>query len=187
MGSDTHQPPVATPPAETGDGVARVHVIGVGSPFADDWLGWELAERLRASEPLAVWRGQVSISLHDRPGPALLQMWRVTGLVILMDAVRSGVTPGTVHCFDAARLAERLQPLATPMSGVAGALQVAAARDALPGALHFFGIEADPENTALHVSDAVLAALPAAVMDIENLIDRYLEEYKNGSVPGEPE
>lgn len=148
----------------------RVHVIGVGSPHGDDWLGWELAERLRASEALAGWHEQISISLHDRPGAALLQAWRGTGLVILIDAVRSGAEPGRVHRLDAAQLAAQPRQLSTHGFGVAEAVQLAAALDALPEALQFFGVEIDPANTEMRLSDAVDAALPALVEEIEALV-----------------
>jgi hydrogenase maturation protease len=154
---------------------AAVHVIGVGSPHGDDWLGWELAERLRASEALAAWRERITISLHDRPGAALLQAWRGTGLVILIDAVRSGAEPGHLHRFDAAQLAARPRQLSTHGFGVAEAVQLAAALDALPESLLFFGIEADTDNPDAGLSTAVHAALPALVAEIESVVVSHLQ------------
>lgn len=151
-----------------------VQVIGVGSPGGDDWLGWELAERLRASAALAEWQGRITVSLHDRPGAALLQAWRGDGLVILIDAVRSGAAPGTLHRFDAAQLMAQPRQLATQGYGVAEAVQLAAALDALPGALQFFGVEIDPGNSELRLSDAVHEALPAVVEEIEALVLAHL-------------
>lgn len=151
-----------------------VHVIGVGSPGGDDWLGWELAERLRVSEALAAWRGQIMVSLHDRPGAALLQAWRGEGLVILIDAVRSGAAPGKLHRFDAAQLLAQPRQLSTQGFGVAEAVQLAAALDALPGTLQFFGVEIDSGNNELRLSDAVHEALPAVAGEIEGLVLAYL-------------
>jgi hydrogenase maturation protease len=148
----------------------KIHIIGAGSPSGDDWLGWELAERLRVSEILAPWSGNVSISLHDRPGAALLQAWRDNGLVILLDAVRSGAAPGTVHRFDAAQLVTQPRRLSTHGFGVAEAVQLAAALEALPESLLFFGIEATPEHTEMCLSDPVLQALPVLVTEIETLV-----------------
>jgi len=150
--------------------MATVRVIGVGSPHGDDWLGWELAERLRASEALTEWQEQIEISLHDRPGAALLQAWRGNGLVILLDAVRSGAEPGRVHRFDTTQLASQPPPLTKQGFGVAEAVQLAAALDALPEAVQFFGIEIDPANSEMRLSDAVHAALPALVEEIEDFM-----------------
>jgi len=157
---------------------SAVRVIGVGSPHGDDWLGWELAERLRTSEALAGWHERIAISLHDRPGAALLQAWQGTGLVILLDAVRSGAEPGRVHRFDAAQLAAQPRQLSTHGFGVAEAVQLAAALDALPDRLQFFGVEIDPANTEMRLSDAVDAALPALVEEIEALVLSALQDRK---------
>ena len=160
--------------------VAAVQVIGVGSPFGDDWLGWELAERLRASESLAAWGERVTIVLHDRPGKALLQAWRGGGLVILLDAVRSGAAPGTVHRFDTAQLASRPRSLSTRGFGVVEAVQLAATLDALPEALEFYGIEIDPANTAMHMSESVNAVLPQLVLEIESRLIEHLRQGRPG-------
>jgi len=156
--------------------VAAVHVIGVGSPSGDDWLGWELAERLRSSDALARWGDRVSISLHDRPGAALLQAWRGSGLVVLLDAVRSGAVPGTPHRLDTEQLRGRPRLLSTHGFGVAEAIQLAAALDALPDAMLFFGIEASPEHTELCLSEAVHDAVPALVAEIEAAIEAFLAQ-----------
>jgi hydrogenase maturation protease len=155
--------------------VRSVRIIGVGSPSGDDWVGWELAERLRASAVLAAWGERVTVSLHDRPGAALLQAWRGSGLVILLDAVRSEAAPGTVHRLDTAQLSARPRQLSTHGFGVAEAVQLAAVLDALPESLIFFGVEASPAHGDMCLSEAVHAALPALVGEIEKLACAYLE------------
>jgi len=154
---------------------STISVIGVGSPLGDDWVGWELAERLRASPALAPWRDRITVSLHDRPGAALLQVWRGGGLVILLDAVRSGAVPGTVHRLNAADLLAPPRQLSTHGFGVADAVQLAAALDALPESLRFFGVEADPAHTDMCLSEAVHTALPALVEEIESLVQSWLK------------
>ena len=153
-----------------------VQVIGVGAPSGDDWLGWELAERLRASQALAVWGERVSVVLHDRPGAALLQAWRGGGVVVLLDAVRSGAAPGTVHRLDAAELTRQPRALSTHGFGVAEAVQLAAALDALPETLEFYGVEIDPDNRAMHMSESVLAVVPELVREIETRLIDYLRQ-----------
>jgi len=156
---------------------ATVHVIGVGSPAGDDWLGWELAEQLRASAALAAWGERVTVTLHDRPGPALLQAWRESGLVVLLDIVRSGAVPGTPHRLDASQLRAQPKMLSTHGFGLAEAVQLAAEQDALPDSLLFFGLEASPGHVAMCLSEAVFAALPAMVSEVEASILSYLEQH----------
>lgn len=147
-----------------------VRIIGVGSPNSDDWLGWEIAERLRDSEALADYRDHYVITLHDRPGAALLEAWRDAGLVILLDAVRSGAEPGTVHRLDVEQLSRPRPTSSTHGFGVAEAVALAAALEALPETLLFYGIEADPANAELGLSPAVHAALPELVEEIESVV-----------------
>lgn len=153
---------------------ATVRIIGVGSPYGEDWLGWELAERLRDSPALAAWSDRVRVSLHDRPGAALVQAWAGAGLVVVLDAVRSGAAPGTVHRFDAAALGAAPRALSTHGFGVADAVRLAAALDALPGQWRFYGIEADTASTGAGLSEAVHAAIPALVSEIEAAVAAYL-------------
>jgi len=160
--------------------MSSVHIIGVGSPHGDDWLGWELAERLRASTRLAEWRDQVSISLHDRPGGALLQIFQSGGPVILLDAVRSGGKPGTVHRFDTRQLSANPDILPSEGFGVAEAVQLAASLDALPASLQFFGVEIDPDNSELRLSDTVHSVLPGLVEEIEQFVLAQLRSLQTG-------
>jgi hydrogenase maturation protease len=156
-----------------------VQVIGVGAPQGDDWVGWELAERLRDSAALAEWREQVAVTLHDHPQTALLAAWRGGGLVILLDAVRSGVEPGTRHRFDANQLTSGGPAVAGGSAGVLDAVRLAAALEALPESLLFYGIEADPEHRDLCLSPAVEAVLGSVVAEIESAIRSYLTAIPN--------
>jgi len=149
---------------------APVRIIGIGSAFGDDCLGWELAERLRSSTALSHWSDSVSVSLHDMPGASLLQAWSGAELVILLDAVRSGAVPGTVHRLDPAHLRAASHALSTHGFGLAEAVTLAASLDSLPRSLLFFGSEADPNCQEVGLSDAVQAALPGVVTEIELVV-----------------
>lgn len=151
-----------------------VKIIGVGAPHGDDWLGWELAERLRASERLTAWGERVSIALHDNPSAALAQAWRNTGLVILLDSARTGAAPGTLHHLDAQQLQNPLSTSGGTGTGVMGAVRLAVALEALPESLEFYGVEADTQHAALCLSDTVYACLPALVEKVAARVDEYL-------------
>jgi len=153
---------------------APVRIIGIGSTFGDDCLGWELAERLRASTALSRWSNSVSVSLHEMPDASLLPAWSGAELVILLDAVRSGAVPGTVHRLDPARLRDTSRALSTHGFGLAEAVKLAGFLDSLPRTLLFFGIEADPNCQEAGLSDAVRAALPGVVTEIESIVRDHL-------------
>ena len=63
---------------------AKLKIIGVGSPFGDDRLGWIAAERLRALPAYLSEKDSIDISILDRPGAALISHWQDADAVILI-------------------------------------------------------------------------------------------------------
>ncbi|MCU7906833.1 MAG: hydrogenase maturation protease [Candidatus Thiodiazotropha sp. (ex Epidulcina cf. delphinae)] len=114
-----------------------IRLIGVGSPFGADRLGWLAIDYLeRCSLP-----GCELIKL-DRPGSALLDYFRGETELVLIDAVRLDDTPGGVALFQPAEL-ERLSCLTSSHGlGVAEAVSLAAQLGELPAGLHVIGIQA---------------------------------------------
>lgn len=146
----------------------RIHIIGVGSPFGDDRLGWAAAEALqRSSVVKAVESGRIVISILDRPGTLLLARWQDADTVIVIDAVRSGALPGTCFRFDAGEWAVSGPPASSHGFGVAAALALARALGELPSRLVVRGVEIDPYCSGFGLSRAVARVLPAFVRSIE--------------------
>lgn len=146
----------------------RVHIIGVGSPFGDDRLGWVAAESLQRSPLLnKLEPGRIVISLLDRPGAMLLALWDEADHVILMDGVRSGAVPGTRHRFTASDVTDSCIPATSHGFGIAAALQLAQVLENLPDRLLLRGIEMDVCCTGFTLSAAVIAAMPVFVREIE--------------------
>jgi hydrogenase maturation protease len=145
----------------------RVHIIGTGSPFGDDRFGWEAAEALRRSSVIRqVPAGRIEISILDRPGAMLPLRWRQADIVILLDAVRSGTTPGTRHRIDACDLSGTGALCSSHGFGVASAIGLAQALGNMPSQLLLRGMEADYSWAGFSLSPAVTAALPSFVRDI---------------------
>ena len=71
-----------------------IRIIGIGSPFGDDGVGLEIARVLAESPP-----PNCEVMAADRPGTALLDLLEGVAAAILIDAVRSGAPPGTIHQF----------------------------------------------------------------------------------------
>ena len=146
----------------------RVHIVGVGSPFGDDRLGWVAAESLQRSPVLnGLEPGRIVISILDRPGAMLLALWDEADHVIVMDAVRSGAVPGTRHRLTASDVTDTRIPATSHGFGIVAALQLAQVLENLPDRLLLRGIEMDACCTGFTLSAAVIAAMPVFVREIE--------------------
>lgn len=120
----------------------RLRVLGIGSPFGDDRLGWLAVERLKATEPTrSGW--SLEFDTLDRPGPGLLERMAGAEAVVLVDAVRhSGAEPGAVFAIDRDQLARYGDRCSSHSLGVAEVLALGEKLDALPPRLAIVGIEA---------------------------------------------
>ncbi|MEW6612442.1 MAG: hydrogenase maturation protease [Pseudomonadota bacterium] len=135
-----------------------VRVLGIGSPWGDDRIGWLAAEALR---PM-VTDAAVEIRVLDRPGATLVAHLGDAEAVLLLDAVQGGGTPGRLHRVAGPAIAACARaPLATHGFGVAEALALAAALGHLPRRLCLLGVEIAASQPAAAPSAPVLAALPA--------------------------
>ncbi len=78
----------------------QVTVIGVGSPFGADQLGWWVVDGLSQRSELQpfIADGRLRLLSCDRPGSGLIEMLQGSGTVHLIDAMISNAAPGTVRC-----------------------------------------------------------------------------------------
>jgi hydrogenase maturation protease len=135
-----------------------VRVIGVGRTVrGDDGAGPRVARALAAEAPEGV-------SVTECPGEfdALLDLWEGADAVLVVDAVRTGGSPGTLVRFDA--IARRVPAPAGPSShgfGLAEAIEYGRALRRLPRVLIVHGVEAADVTPGAGLSPAVAAALPA--------------------------
>jgi hydrogenase maturation protease len=148
---------------------ARVRIIGIGSPFGDDRLGWVAAERLRDSPAVQAAAERIDISVLDGPGNELIAQWKGADTVVVIDAVRSGAMPGTVHCLDAAEIGDDVRLISSHGFGLASALALGRALGELPNRTYVCGIELDPAHSAENLSPAIRAALPQLLHQVEGL------------------
>ena len=129
-------------------------VVGVGSARGDDAAALLVARRLvAAGVPARV------VELTDPTD--LLESWLPGDRVVVVDAVRSGAAPGTVHVLD---LTHRPLPTGTPAAsthvlGLDVAIELARALGRLPRQLVLYGIEAAADPTTERPSSPVLAAV----------------------------
>ena len=141
-------------------------VIGVGNRYrSDDGAGLEVARRLQGSD---------AFDVRESEGEpvALLDVWDGAPAAILVDAVSSGATPGTIHRIDASD-----QPLpaeiggapSTHAVGLGEAIELGRALGRLPRKLIVYGIEGERFNAGEELSPRVAAA-------IESLTEQVLHE-----------
>lgn len=114
-------------------------VIGVGNPDrGDDGAGRFVARRLRELAP-------ADIVVREASGGAaeILDAWAGFARVVVVDAARSGVAPGTLLRFDAsaAPLPASLARESTHGWGVAEAVELARALGRLPAELVVYALE----------------------------------------------
>jgi hydrogenase maturation protease len=137
-------------------------VVGVGNDWrSDDGAGLEVARRLRAAGLRAV--------EHGGDPTALLDAWDGETEVILVDAVRSGAQPGTVH-----RLNARARPLPARMFGasthhlsVAEAVELGRCLGRLPARLDVYGIAGVRFEAGRGLTAEVRHAVRAVTTELE--------------------
>lgn len=116
-------------------------MIGIGSPFGADQLGWLVIDALRASSPSL----DASLVQCRHPGelPDLLAGYR---RAILVDAVLADRPPGTLLRLSRDDLPHVGLGVSSHGLGVPQALALAAVLGALPEQLQVLGIEIGKEN-----------------------------------------
>lgn len=136
-------------------------VLGIGNEWrGDDAAGLEVARRLSGAGVRAVGCG------GDPSG--LLDAWAGERDVILVDAVRSGAAPGTLHRLDAAArpLPARLFRGSTHHMGLADAVELARTLGRLPERLELVGIEGAVFASGHPLSPAVGRAVEAVTAEL---------------------
>ncbi len=142
----------------------RIRVIGVGTPFGDDAAGLAVAERLaRGALP-----EDVEVMRCERPAAELLDHLTGAPAVVLVDALRGALAPGSVHRVPARELAGGAA-LSSHGLGVAETLALAEALGRAPLRCCVVGIAAGEDPGAAPgagLSPAVRAGVEAAVREV---------------------
>jgi hydrogenase maturation protease len=151
-------------------GRQRALIIGLGNEYRrDDAAGLVVARRLRevALPP------SVLVQEESGEGAALIESWQDADMVILIDAVHSGATPGTIHRLDAHEkpIAKRFFRFSTHAFGLAEAVELARALGRLPPRLIVYGVEGKSFEAGVGLSPEVEAA-------VRDVMDRVLGELR---------
>lgn len=143
-----------------------VRVLGVGSPFGLDQVGWHLLEALQQSSRLKPYLTErLLLEVVDRPGVNLLRYFQNAQYVLLLDAVLDDDCPvgeAKRYSMDEIRHVESLQ--SSHGFGVQEVLSLAETLGQLPKGLAIFGVSIGSacENTKIDW-DAAISVLAVSL------------------------
>jgi hydrogenase maturation protease len=139
-----------------------IRIVGLGSPFGDDRLGWQVIELLQGHLPK-----EIDLVALDRPGAALINWMQEIDHLIIVDAVSSGATPGSLRRIDPAQLEGSGGRLSSHDLALSATLGLAASLGCLPARTDIYGVEiGDPTEEGLSkVAEAAAAELASTIED----------------------
>ncbi|WP_026289116.1 hydrogenase maturation protease [Thioalkalivibrio sp. ALMg11] len=135
-------------------------VLGIGNPWrGDDGIGHAVVEALRDTP------GLTTATCSGEPAE-LMDLWQDHDPVILVDAIVTGAAPGTLHRLDAREPLPRGARYSSHGIGLAEAVELARALDALPPTLIVHGIEPAHLEDGTGLSLQAIDAIPRAARRI---------------------
>jgi hydrogenase maturation protease len=144
-----------------------VTIVGLGSPFGDDRIGWCVADALARQLPAAAAR----IVKLDRPATGLLDEIAGRRRALLVDAAVDGASPGTLHSLPLEALSAADTAASSHALGVAEALALGWSLGVLPTELRLYLVSIDPLQTRPGVQE-LTPAVAAAVEPLTDCIRR---------------
>jgi len=161
------------------NGIADTIIIGIGNRYrGDDALGCLLVDQIRdalASKSLRNQRitNNVAIIEHDGEPAALIDCWQGYSSAILIDAVSSGATAGSLHRIDlqVQALPDQFRSYSTHAFGIAEAVELARVLGKLPPKLLFYGVEGESFAANTELSDTLKTAAVVLQQQILHEID----------------
>ena len=134
---------------------SSVVVIGIGSPFGVDQLGWQVVERLK-QQPSLFDSKRVSLQSCDRPGTLLLDYLNGADTAFLIDAIEGGIA-GQVRIIKKTQLFQHPKLHSSHDLGVAETIALGDKLDLLPNSLFIIGIETGYTSNSSQLSDEQLS------------------------------
>ncbi|KTD23234.1 hydrogenase maturation protease [Legionella londiniensis] len=152
-----------------------IKVLGIGSPFGDDSLGWEVVKQLQAQEVFqSVAPHQLQFIICDRPGLGLLQWMRGADVAFIVDAVQSHGSAGFVHRFEDEDILSLPNALSSHELGLAQAIQIGKAIEDLPEKLIFYGIEIDGASYDFQLKSIIKESIHELTQQMQQEIIQFL-------------
>ena len=143
-------------------------IIGIGNPYrGDDGVGHRIAQDIKKKSP-----DHVNVIEQSGDGISLMDSWKDSDAVILIDAVHSGAQPGTIHRFDVhtQTIPTKFFHYSTHAFGVAEAIELARALKQLPKNLIVYGIEGKCFDAGIGLSLEVEKAVEKVMLRVKQEI-----------------
>jgi len=152
--------------------IEKVAIIGVGSPFGADRLGWDAVDWLERQELSKKFPDlHFEFSQTDRPGALLLEQIRRADAAIILDAMQAGLSPGTLRTFTPDQLSNKTGFTSSHGFGLAESILLGSVLGQLPHFFSIIGIEmgddmsmasfADPpDDRLLGLVEQMLSSIP---------------------------
>ena len=155
--------------------MSQLRVFGIGSPFGDDQLGWEVVKLLEQCLDLKPFiPDRLQLICCDRPGTHLLELMRDASIVFLIDAVKTGGVCGSLHHFKNQEIEAISNPLSSHAIGVAEVMKMGRALDELPSSVILYGIEIGDIYYQSNLSEPIIKAVKILSKQIKDDILQWL-------------
>lgn len=165
---------------------ARLLIIGMGQELrGDDAVGLEVVKRWQADHPETALDAEVVVELAPLPGLSLLSFLECVDAAVLVDAVQSGATPGSLHLLEGEDLASFGSDGRSAHGwGVAETLILGQDlyAEKMPKQIYMLAVEAESMELGSPMSAAVQAAVPAAALKLQELALHILEPVPSNSL-----
>lgn len=140
-----------------------VRIIGIGSDNGDDRIGWDALDALQRSGFLKQYpREQVTLHYCSSPSTLITLMAR-SECAIVIDAMRSGVLPGTVRLITLNEMQLGASTFSSHSFGAAESVALARILDMVPATTIMYGIEVEQCDASRGASARVRQAIPLLV------------------------
>lgn len=148
--------------------MSDVRVIGIGSPFDNDTIGWRVLEYLKQKTMLATsLPTQIDLLEADRPGMGLIQLLQDARFVILVDAILDDKRHGNIIRLDKTQLMRPPKVLSSHGMDVANAVALAEKIQGLPEKLVILGMGVDQDQTKTIDETSVQQLASAVTSELE--------------------
>ena len=152
----------------------KILILGIGSPFADDQLGWLVADKL-AEIVNSKNIDNIIVESVDRPGLNLLNYLDSNyNQILLIDAVYAKSKPGTIYHLKASQILSFDGFLSSHSIGVSPSLALANALNMDISNIEFYGAEGERLNEK---DDIVSDVITDTIDVLTNMIITRLSHY----------
>ena len=138
-------------------------IIGIGSPYGADQLGWQVVDQLK-SQQVVLSKRNIRLETCDRPGTLLLDYLKGVHKAILIDAIEGG-TSGNLLTLNKQQLLHQNTLHSSHQFGVAETIALGEQLNLLPEELVMYGVETGDSPPQKLISMEVINSIANSVIE----------------------